>query len=217
HEDRSADLALLPSRVRDGVLHGGDEDVTDLSGRPGGRRQHTDHRELTRPGVIRATNSCVRPDHSSAFSSVVGSSSSRSGVRISVTPSCSSSAFSMSATRGAAAPASPAREMTSTSRQRFVALNRRLSWLRTRSPALARALAGAFAGAAARVAAAFAGAFARVAAFAVVFFSVFSAIRLTLNRSLAHHREQAGDLSACVRHRAEVLELPRGELELRIE
>src|SRR5947209_10460592 len=43
----------------------------------------------------------------------------------------------MSATRGAAAPASPAREITSTSRQRFVALKGRLSWMRTRSPAFA--------------------------------------------------------------------------------
>src|SRR5256712_4435180 len=92
----------------------------------------------------------------------------------------------------------------------------RLPTGRAATAALAGALAGAFAGAAARVAAAFAGAFARVAAFAVVFFSVFSAIRLTLNRSLAHHREQAGDLSACVRHRAEGLELPPGELELPI-
>src|SRR6267143_3326857 len=85
--------------------------------------------------------------------------------------------------------------------------------------AFAGAFAGAFA-AAARVVAAFAGAFARVVVFAVVFFSVFSvfsAIRLTLGRSLSHHGEEARDLSPRLRHRAEVLELARGELELRVE
>src|SRR5207247_5007072 len=137
HDDRAHDLALLDAGVRDGVLHRGDEDIADLGGRPGGRRQHADDRELTSPGVVRATDPGVRPDHSSAFSSVSCSSSSRSGVRMSVTPSCSSSAFSMSAPRGAAAPASPAREITSPSRQRFLALNGRLSWMPTRSPALA--------------------------------------------------------------------------------
>src|SRR5438093_8878912 len=92
---------------------------------------------------------------------------------------------------------------------------------RAATAAFAVAFAGAFAVAAARVAAAFAGAFARVVVFvAVVFFSfaVFSAIGLTtLGRSLSHHREEARDLSPRLRHRAEVLELARGELELRVE
>src|SRR6266566_1062909 len=76
------------------------------------------------------------------------------------------------------------------------------------------AAAGAFA-AAARV---FAGALARVAVvFVAVFFSVFSATGVTLSRSLAHHREKASDLAPRLRHGAEVLELARGELELRVE
>src|SRR6058998_2465146 len=95
NDHRPHDLALLHARVRDRVLHRGDEDVADLGGRPGGRRQDPDHRELARPGVIRATDPRVGSDHSSAFSAVWGSSSSRSGVRMSVTPSCSSSAFEM--------------------------------------------------------------------------------------------------------------------------
>ena len=64
------------------------------------------------------------------------------------------------------------------------------------------AFAGAFGVDAARVEAAFAGAFARVVVFAVVSFGDrgaeppdrFSAIGLTLSRSLAHHSEKAGDL-----------------------
>src|SRR5437899_7664621 len=77
------------------------------------------------------------------------------------------------------------------------------------------AAAGAFAAAVAR---AFAGAFARVVVvFVAVFFSVFSATGVTLSRSLAHHREKASDLAPRLRHGAEVLELARGELELRIE
>src|SRR2546423_4717541 len=87
--------------------------------------------------------------------------------------------------------------------------------------AFAAAEAGAFAAAAGAFAAAvrvFAGAFARVVVvFAALFLSVFSAIGLTLSRSLAHHREQARDLAPRLRHRAEVLELARGELELRVE
>src|SRR5207237_10747853 len=76
------------------------------------------------------------------------------------------------------------------------------------------AAAGAFA-AAARV---FAGALARVVVvFVAVFFSVFSATGVTLSRSLADHREEASDLAPRLRHGAEVLELARGELELRIE
>src|SRR5205807_3264049 len=84
------------------------------------------------------------------------------------------------------------------------------------------AFAGAFAAAAgafaAAVARAFAGAFARgVVVFVAVFFSVFSATGVTLSRSLAHHGEKASDLAPRLRHGAEVLELARGELELRIE
>src|SRR5437870_13245786 len=81
----------------------------------------------------------------------------------------------------------------------------------------AGAFAGAFAAEAARAGAAFAGAFARVVVLAAVFFSVFSAIGLTLTGSLAHHREQAGDLSPRVRHGSGVLQLAGGELELRVE
>src|SRR2546430_178915 len=85
--------------------------------------------------------------------------------------------------------------------------------------AFAGALTGAFAVAAARVEAAFAGAFARVVVFVAVFFSlsVFSAIGLCLLGAFAHHREKARDLSSRLRHGAEVLELARGELELRVE
>src|SRR5206468_8109850 len=92
---------------------------------------------------------------------------------------------------------------------------------RAATAAFAGAFAGAFAVAAARVEAALAGAFARaVVDFVVVFFSfsVFSAIAaLTLSRSFAHHREEARDLSPRLRHGAEVLQLARGEPELRVE
>src|SRR5207302_5464982 len=83
------------------------------------------------------------------------------------------------------------------------------------------AFAGAFAAAAGAFAAAarvFAGALARVVVvFVAVFFSDFSATGVTLSRSLAHHREEASDLAPRLRHGAEVLELARGELELRGE
>src|SRR5256885_11921375 len=82
------------------------------------------------------------------------------------------------------------------------------------------AFAGAFAAAAGAFAAArvFAGALARVVVvFVAVFFSVFSATGVTLSRSLAHHRKEASDLAPRLRHGAEVLELARGELELRVE
>src|SRR5437899_10218723 len=133
--DRAHYLALLHTGVRDRVLHCRDEHITDLRRRTRRRAQHADHRELTRSGVVGATDPGVRPDHSSACSSsCCACFSSRSGARISATPSASSRAFSMSATRGAAAPASRARELTSTSRQRFVALKGRRSCIRTTSP-----------------------------------------------------------------------------------
>src|ERR1700737_4152421 len=92
---------------------------------------------------------------------------------------------------------------------------------RAATAAFAGAFAGAFAAVVdARVEAAFAGAFARVVAvFVVVFFSfsVFSAIGLCLLGAFADHREKARDLSSRLRHGAEVLELTRGQLELRVE
>src|SRR5437588_4767819 len=297
---RADDLALLHARVRDGVLDGGDEHVADLGGRPRRRAQHADHRELTSSGVVRAAHSRVGTNHSSARASV-SSFSSRSGARISPEPSAASSSLSTSATRGAAAPASPAREITSTSRQRFVALNGRLSCIRTRSPACAsgvatgaakrlrvritflyrgcsrsrptstmtvfaifaetttptlvlrrsrrqvkasgappagtavrflatvrrpigRAAPAALAGALIARAATFGGAFVARPALAGVFFSVFSVFsvfsairRLRLAfPTLAPHRQQPGDLPARLRQRSEVLELARGELELRV-
>src|SRR6266566_2300724 len=81
-----------------------------------------------------------------------------------------------------------------------------------------RAATAAFAGAFAAAARVFAGALARVVVvFVAVFFSVFSATGVTLSRSLAHHREKPSDLAPRLRHGAEVLELARGELELRVE
>src|SRR6185503_15445096 len=94
------DLTFLHTGVRDRVLHRGDEHVADRGRGPGGRAQHADHRELSRSSVVGDAYAGVRADQASV----------------------SSSAFSMSAGRGAAAPASPIREMTSTTRQRFVAL-----------------------------------------------------------------------------------------------
>src|SRR2546423_1124374 len=90
---------------------------------------------------------------------------------------------------------------------------------RAATAAFAGAFAGAFAVAAARVEAAFAGAFARAVVFVAGFFSfsVFSAIGLCLLAAFAHHREKARDLSSRLRHGAEVLELARRELELRVE
>src|SRR5438270_6809040 len=94
----------------------------------------------------------------------------------------------------------------------------RLPTGRAATAAFAGAFAAAEAGAFAAAVRVFAGAFARVVVvFAALFLSVFSAIGLTLSRSLAHHREQARDLAPRLRHRAEVLELARGELELRVE
>src|SRR6266550_1617358 len=86
---------------------------------------------------------------------------------------------------------------------------------RAATAAFAGAFAGAFAVAAARVEAAFA----RVVVFVAVFFSlsVFSAIGLCLLGAFAHHREKARDLPSRLRHGAEVLELARGELELRVK
>src|SRR5881628_2204505 len=79
------------------------------------------------------------------------------------------------------------------------------------------AFAGAFTGALAVAAA-------RVVVFVVSFGGRgaeppdrFSAIRLTLSRSLSHHREEARDLSPRLREGAEVLQLTRGELELGVE
>src|SRR5688572_10652860 len=137
HHDGAHDLALLHTRVRDGVLHRGDEDIADLGRRAGRGPEHPDHRELACTAVVRTADARVWADHSAVASSgAVTTGSGCSGfAKISSTPSWASSCFSMSATSGAAAPASPAREMTSMTRQRFVALNGRLSWMRTRSPA----------------------------------------------------------------------------------
>src|SRR5437899_4783942 len=67
--DRAHYLALLHTGVRDRVLHCRDEHITDLRRRTRRRAQHADHRELTRSGVVGATDPGVRPDHSSACSS----------------------------------------------------------------------------------------------------------------------------------------------------
>src|SRR5688572_21860074 len=150
HDDGADDLALLHARVRDRILHRGNEHVTDFGRRAGRGPEHPDHRELACTAVVRTADARVWADQAfvsadADFSLVpspapspsdsVSTASALTGARISSTPSCVSSCFSMSATSGAAAPASPAREMTSMTRQRFVALNGRLSWMRTRSPA----------------------------------------------------------------------------------
>src|SRR5438093_1574963 len=80
------------------------------------------------------------------------------------------------------------------------------------------ARAGAL-GAAARVAAGLA-VVARARGFAAGFFSLFSAtglLRLRFVRALGHDRPQARDLSPRLWQGAEVLQLPRRELELRVE
>src|SRR5439155_6475461 len=119
--------------IRQRVLHGRDEHVADLGVGPRRRAEHADHRDLTRSAVVRDAKPGVRTDHGACASSA-SCFSSLGFCRISVTPSASSSIFSMSAAFGAAAAASPARLRTSTTFQRFVALYGRLSWMRTRSP-----------------------------------------------------------------------------------
>src|SRR5207237_3057923 len=69
HHDRAHDLALFHARVRDRVLHRGDEDVADLGRRTGRRMEHADHRELPRSRVVRAAHTGVWPDHFSSGSS----------------------------------------------------------------------------------------------------------------------------------------------------
>src|SRR4029079_5160926 len=129
HADGAHALAFLHAGVRDGVLHRGDEDVADLGRRAGGRAEHADARDLAGSAVMGHAYSRVWSDHLAS-----SSSSSRSGfANSSDTPSDASSWPAMSATFGAAAPASPVRDRTSTTRQRFVALYGRVSWMRTRS------------------------------------------------------------------------------------
>src|SRR5438270_8111079 len=94
----------------------------------------------------------------------------------------------------------------------------RLPTGRAATAAFAGAFAAAEAGAFAAAVRVFAGAFARVVVvFAALFLSVFSAIGLTLSRSLAHHRAQPRDLPPPLPHPAVVLELARGELGLPVE
>src|SRR5438552_14478975 len=86
---------------------------------------------------------------------------------------------------------------------------------------IGRAATAALAGALIARAATFGGAFVARPALAGVFFSVFSVFsairRLRLAfPTLAPHRQQPGDLPARLRQRSEVLELARGELELRV-
>jgi len=52
HDDRLDDVALLDVAARDGVLDGGDDDVTDTGVATAGPAEHTDAEDLLRTRVV---------------------------------------------------------------------------------------------------------------------------------------------------------------------
>src|SRR5690554_433959 len=64
HDDRLDDVALLDVATGDGVLDGGDDDVTDTGVAPAGASEHTDAEDLLRAGVVGDLESRLLLDHS---------------------------------------------------------------------------------------------------------------------------------------------------------
>src|SRR5690606_38608807 len=64
HDDGLDDVALLDVAAGDGVLDGGDDDVTDTGVAPAGASEHTDAQDLLGTGVVGDLQSRLLLDHS---------------------------------------------------------------------------------------------------------------------------------------------------------
>jgi hypothetical protein len=63
HDDRLHDVTLLHVATGDGVLDGGDDDVTDAGVAPTRATEHTDAEDLLRTGVVGDLESRLLLDH----------------------------------------------------------------------------------------------------------------------------------------------------------
>src|SRR5699024_1311291 len=69
HDDRLDDVTLLDVAARDGVLDGGDDDVTDAGVTTTRATENTDAQDLLGTGVVGDAQSRLLLDHSSLLSS----------------------------------------------------------------------------------------------------------------------------------------------------
>src|SRR5664279_802362 len=121
-------VALLDGRVRDRLLHAGDDHVTDFRGRRARTAHDPDALDHAGARVVRDPEPGLLLDHASVPSPVPACA----------LPGCAAawiaSVVADSSTTRSDGWSSPVREMTSTSRQRFVRDSGRASSMRTVSP-----------------------------------------------------------------------------------